>query len=259
MRYRTVIGSLVAVGTLAACGPSAPTFGSLSSSVRAVPTATSSAPVAAPTPPTSPHAGPIFLGATMLGQRDVASNSEDAPAAYHYRLQYSLDQINTAETADPPDRPGFFRTRVTASATVGVTNITPHHQAPLNDLSGVMLGGAYKLDRGICHRRHIRMAERGDYCFVSFWMSPDSPGELAADETRQLGDSSPTSWDITPLAKNEKDALVKDLLSPDLYFVASLSHGYYFVPKNRCTISFDLTSGHAIIDTQPHVNVCAES
>jgi hypothetical protein len=195
----------------------------------------------------------------MLGQRDVASNSDDAPAAYHYRLQYSLDQIKTAETADRPDRPGFFRTRVTASATVGVTNITPHHQAPLNDLSGVMLGGAYKLDRGICHQRHIRIAERGDYCFVSFWMSPDSPGELAADETRQLGDSSPTSWDITPLAKNEKDALVKDLLSPDLYFVASLSHGYYFVPKNRCTISFDLTSGHAIIDTQPHVNVCAES
>lgn len=73
---RPVIGSLVAVGTLAACGPSAPTVGSLSSSVRAIPTATSSAPVAAPTPPTSPHAGPIFLGATMVGQRDVASGSE---------------------------------------------------------------------------------------------------------------------------------------------------------------------------------------
>lgn len=122
-----------------------------------------------------------------------------------------------------------------------------------------MLGGAYKFDRGICHQRHIRIAERGDYCFASFWMSPDSPGELAADETRRLGDGSPTSWDITPVAKNERDALVKDLLSPDLYFVASLSQGYYFVPKNRCTISFDLTSGHAIIDTQPHVNVCAES
>jgi len=93
---------------------------------------------------------------------------------------------------------------------------------------------------------------------VSFWTSPDSPGELAVDETRQLGNSSPTSWDITPLAKTESDSLVKDLLSPDLYFVASLGHGYYFVPKNHCTISFDLTSGHAIIDTQPHINVCAE-
>jgi hypothetical protein len=66
----------------------------------------------------------------MLGQRDVASNSEDAPAAYHYRLQYSLDQIKTAETADRPDRPGFFRTRVTASATVGVTNITHTTKLP---------------------------------------------------------------------------------------------------------------------------------
>jgi hypothetical protein len=119
----------------------------------------------------------------MLGQRDVDSSSEDAPAAYHYRLQYSLDQFNTSETAGPPDRLGFFRTRVTTSATVGVTNMTSHHQAPLNDLGGVMLGGAYKFDRGIWHERHIRIAERGDYCFVSFWMSSDSPGELRVDET----------------------------------------------------------------------------
>ena len=260
MRYRALFGSLVAVGmTLAACGPSTPpTDGSLSSSGGAVPTATSSAPVAAPAPPASRGEGPVFSGVAMLGQRAVDSNSEDDPAAYHYRLRYSLDQITTAETADPQDRRGLFGTHVVASASVFVTNATPHHIAPLNDLSGVMLGGAYKLDRGVCHQRHTLVADRGDYCFVSFWTSPDSPGELAVDETRQLGNSSPTSWDITPLAKTESDSLVKDLLSPDLYFVASLGHGYYFVPKNHCTISFDLTSGHAIIDTQPHINVCAE-
>ena len=35
-----------------------------------------------------------------------------------------------------------------------------------------------------------------------FWTSPDNPGELAVGQTRQLGDSSPTSWDIIPLAKS---------------------------------------------------------
>lgn len=245
---------LVAVGTaLVACGPSTPsTVGS--PSVGVAPTS-SSAP--APAPPASRREGPVFSGTTMLGQRAADSNSDDDPAAFRYRLQYSLNQINTAETADPQGRPGFVRTQVAASATVFVTNMTPR-QAPLGDLSGVMLGGAYKFDRGICHQRHTRVAIRGNYCFVSLWTSPDNPGELAVDETRQLGDSSPTSWDIMPLAKNDNDALLKDLLSPDLYFVASLSHGYYFAPKNHCTISFDLTTGHAILDTLPHVNVCAE-
>ncbi|HEY6422061.1 MAG TPA: hypothetical protein VIY28_02180 [Pseudonocardiaceae bacterium] len=196
---------------------------------------------------------------TMLGQRDTDSNSEDDPAAYSYQLQYSLDSINTAETVDPSDSPGLVRAQITTSVTVHVTNMTPGHKAPLNDLSGVMLGGVYKLNRGICQQRHIPVARRGDYCFVSLWVSPDDPAELAAGETRELGNSSPTSWETRPLAKNEKDALVKDLLSPDIYFVASLSSGYYFVPKNRCTISFDLTTGHAIIDTQPHINICAEA
>ena len=260
MRYPTVISGLLAVGTLAACGlAAAPAVGSHPASVGIVPTTASSAPAAAPVPRASARGGPVFSGATMLGQRDVNSNSEDDPAAYRYRLQYSLNQLNAVETADPQGRPGFVRTQVTAAATVGVTNVAPNDGAPLNDLSGVMLGGAYKFERGICHQRHIPIADRGNYCFVSFWTSPDSPAELAAGETRQLGDSSPASWDIPPLAKNENGALVKDLLAPDLYFVASLSHGYYFVPKNRCTISFDLTSGHAILDTQPHVNVCAES
>lgn len=257
MRHRTVIG-LVAIGTtLAACGPSTPsTIGSLSSSVGAAPTATSSAP--APAPRASRREGPVFSGTTMLAQRAADSNSEDDPAAFRYRLQYSLNQIKTAETADPQGRPGFVRTQVAASATVFVTNMTPQHKAPLGDLSGVMLGGAYKFDRGICHQRHTRVANRGNYCFVSLWTSPDNPGELAVAETRELGDSSLTSWDIMPLARNDNDALLKDLFSPDLYFVASLSHGYYFVPKNHCTISFDLTTGHAILDTLPHVNVCAE-
>ena len=256
MRYPTVMSGLLAVGTLAACGlPAPPTAGSPPASVG--PTTASSAPAAAP--PAGPREGPIFSGATTLGQRDVNSNSEDDPAAYRHRLQYSLNQLNAVQAADPQGRPGFAGTQVTASATVSVTNVTPNHDAPLNDLSGVMLGGAYKFERGICHQRHIPIADRGNFCFVSFWTSPDSPGELTTGETRQLGDSSPVSWDIKPLAKNDNDTLVKELLTPDLYFVASLSHGYYFVPKNRCTISFDLTTGHAIIDTQPHVNVCAES
>lgn len=153
----------------------------------------------------------------MLDQGDVNSNSEDDPAAYHYRFWYSLNQLNAVEAADPHDHPGFVRTRVTASATVGVTNMTPNHDAPLNDLSGVMIGVGYKFDRGICHQQHVLIAHHGNYCFVSFWMSPDSPGELAAGEARQLGDSSPASCDITPLAKNENDTLVRDLLAPDLY------------------------------------------
>jgi hypothetical protein len=194
----------------------------------------------------------------MLGQRSIDSNSEDDPAAYHYRLQYSLDQLNTEEVVDPHDQPGLVRTHVTTSATVLITNMTPDRTVPLIDLRGAMLGGGYNFDRGICHQRHIPLAVRGDYCFVSFWTSPDSPDDLAVGETRQLGDSSPKRWEIPPLAKNGGDVLVKDLLSPDLYFVASLGHGYYLVPKNRCTISFDLSSGHAIIDTQPRINVCAE-
>lgn len=87
-------------------------------------------------------------------------------------------------------------------------------------------------------------------------MSPDNPGELAADETRQLGDSSPIRRKIGPLVKDAKDVFVRDLRTPDFYFVASLSNGYNFVPENRCTLLFDLANGDAIIDTQPHVNVC---
>lgn len=252
MRCQTVMGALLAAATLAACGVATPpTAGSRSPSETMVTTTTPKPPPAA--------AGLVFAGTTMLGQRDATSGSEDDPAAYHYRLRYSLDQFTTVQTVDPNGHPGLFGTRVTASATVRVTNVTPHREVPLNDLSGVMLGGAYQIDRGICHQRHIPIADRANYCFVSFWTSPDSPGELAVDQTRQLGNSSPTSWDIPPLVKTENDMLVKDLLSPDVYFVASLSHGYYFVPKNRCTISFDLTAGHAIIDTQPHVNVCLDA
>ncbi|HET9257100.1 MAG TPA: hypothetical protein VFO16_18145 [Pseudonocardiaceae bacterium] len=201
----------------------------------------------------------MFSGAKTLGQRDVESTSEDDPAAYDYRLRYSLDSMNTAEVLDPGDHQGLVRTRITTSATVAVTNITPNREAPLIDLSGVILAGAYRLTRDTCQRRRVLISgRRGDYCFVSLWDSPDNPGELAAGETRRLGDSSPTSWEIGPLAKKERDRLVEDLFSPDLYVVASLGSGYYFVPKNHCTFSFDLTSGHAIIDTQPHVNVCAE-
>ena len=251
MRCQTVMGALLAAATLAACDVATPpTAGSRSPSETMVATTTPKPPAAA--------AGLVFAGTTMLGQRD-ASGSEDDPAAYHYRLRYSLDQFTTVQTVDPNGHPGLFGTRVTASATVRVTNVTPHREVPLNDLSGVMLGGAYQIDRGICHQRHIPIADRANYCFVSFWTSPDSPGDLAVDQTRQLGNSSPTSWDIPPLVKTENDMLVKDLLSPDVYFVASLSHGYYFVPKNRCTISFDLSAGHAIIDTQPHVNVCLDA
>jgi hypothetical protein len=70
-----------------------------------------------------------------------------------------------------------------------------------------MLGGAYRLDRRICHQRHIRIAERGDYCFVSFWVSPDNPGELAAGERRGLGDSSPRSWRY-PASRPEREGRV---------------------------------------------------
>lgn len=260
MGYRTVIGCLVAVGTLVACGSSAPaTVGSTSPSLGAAPSTIQSAPASAAAPSTGSLATPVFSGMKMVGQRRVDSNSEDDPAAYNYRLQYSLDSINTAGMVIPGDVSGLVRTRVTASATVLVTNVTPNHMAPLNDLRGIMLAGAYKLNRGICQQRHILIAKRGDYCFASLWQSPNNPGELTADETRQLGNSSPTGWEIGPLVRSEDGALVKDLLSPDIYVVASLSNGYYFVPKNRCTFSFDLTNGHAIIDTQPHKNVCAES
>jgi hypothetical protein len=62
-----------------------------------------------------------------------------------------------------------------------------------------------------------------------------------------------------PSVEERRDVLVKDLLSPDLYFIASAGPGYYFVPKSQCTISFDLSSGHAILGTQPRINICAES
>lgn len=262
MRHLGVIVSLLAVGTLAGCTLAPSTAGSPPASARAVPTTAPrtppSAPGPVPGPPGSRPEAAAFSGATTLGQRD-ANGSEDDPASFHYRVRYSLDQLVTAETGDPSGRPGLVGTRVTAAAAVFVTNMTPHHTAPLNDLSGVMIGGAYKLDRGICHQRHTPLAQRGDYCFVSLWTSPDSPGELAMDQTRQLGGSSPTSWDITPLPKKENDALARDLLTPDVYFIASLGHGYNFVPKIDCTISFDLTSGHAVIDTKPHVNVCLDA
>lgn len=262
MKHLAVIVSLLAVGTLTACTVAPSTAGAPPAAARTVsptaPPTSPSAPDPVPGPPGSRPEAAVFSGATTLGQRD-ANGSDDDPASFHYRLRYSLDQLVTAEAADPSGRPGFVGTRVTAAATVLVTNVTPNHPAPLNDLSGVMIGGAYKLDRGICQQRHTPRAQRGDYCFVSFWTSPDSPGELAVDQTRQLGSSSPTSWEVMPLAKKENDALVRDLLSPDVYFIASLSHGYYFVPKIDCTISFDLTRGHAVIDTKPHVNVCLDA
>jgi len=258
MNYRAMMASLVAASAAVACGLSTSSpVGPLPSSSSIVPSATSGAPVV-PAPPASPRAGPVFSGVIMLGQRSIDSNSEDDPAAYHYRLQYSLDQIDSQETVDLGDRPGLFRTRVTTSATVLITNMTPGRRVPLIDLRGVILGGGYKFDRGICHQRNIPIAVRGDYCFVGFWSSPDGPDDLAVGETRQLGNSSPMRWEIPSLVKEKKDALMKDLLSPDLYFVASMGYGYHLVPKNRCTISFDLSSGHAIIDTRPRINVCAE-
>ncbi len=260
MGYRTVIGRLVAVGTfsaLAACGPSvSPGGDSISRSLGAVPSTTLSVP-ASTTAPSGTSARPsVFSGMKILGQRSVDSKSEDDPAAYHYRLRYSLDSIDTRETVDPGDDPGLVRAQIITSATVLVTNMTPRHEAPLGDLRGIMLGGVYKLNRGICQQRQILVSGRGNYCFASLWVSPDNPGELAAGETRRLGDSSPIRREIGPLAKKTKDAFVRDLLSPDFYFVASLSNGYNFVPQNRCTLLFDLTNGDAIIDTQPHVNVC---
>lgn len=188
----------------------------------------------------------------ILGQRSAGTD----PAAYRYRLQYSLDSLDTAETVNSGDNPGLARVQITTAATVLVTNMTPHREAPLGDLRGIMLGGVYKLNRGICQQRQILVSGRGNYCFVSLWMSPDNPGELVASETRQLGDSSPTTQEIGPLVQDAKDAFVRDLRTPDFYFVASLSNGYNFVPENRCTLLFDLANGDAIIDTQPHVNVC---
>jgi hypothetical protein len=76
----------------------------------------------------------------ILGQRSVDSKSEDDPAAYHYRLRYSLDSIDTRETVDPGDDPGLVRAQIITSATVLVTNMTPHREAPLGDLRGIMLG-----------------------------------------------------------------------------------------------------------------------
>ena len=262
MRCCIAVGVVVVTGASAACGLSAPPTGdSLSSST--VSSTTSRAPAVGPTvSPMSPRAGSVFSGVKMLGQRDINSNSDDDPAAYQYRLRYSLDRIETAEVVNARDQSGFVRTQVTTAATVFITNTTPHRNAPLIDLRGVIIGAGYKIDRRICHQRNIPLAQRNDYCFASFWVSPGDQGsfdELAADETRQLGNSSPATWKIPPLARTAKDALVKDLLSPDLYFIASAGPGYYFVPKNQCTISFDLSSGHAILDTQPRINVCAES
>jgi hypothetical protein len=62
--------------------------------------------------------------------------------------------------------------------------------------------------------------------------------------------------DIGALVKDAKGMFVRDLRTPDFYFFASLSNGSNFVPKNRCTIFFELTNGDAIIDMQPHVNIC---
>src|SRR5581483_6492222 len=109
MRCRRAIGVGVVAGTLAACGLSTPsTVGSFSSST------TSRTPALGSTVlPASPRAGSVFSGVKMLGQRDVNSNSDDDPAAYQYRLQYSLDQVEAVEAVDPHDQPGFVRTRVT--------------------------------------------------------------------------------------------------------------------------------------------------
>ena len=264
MRCRTGLGVVVVAGALGACGLSAPpTVGSVSSASSTVSSMTSRAPAVAPAvPPMSSRAGGVFSGVKMLGQRDINSNSDDDPAAYQYRLRYSLDRVEMAGMVNLRDQPGFVRTQVTTAATVFITNTTPHRNVPLIDLRGVIIGARYKIDRGICHQRSIPLAERNDYCFASLWFSPgnqESSDELAVGETRQLGDSSPAIWEIPPLMRNAKDGLVKDLLSPDLYFIASAGPGYYFLPKNQCTISFDLSSGHAILDTQPHINVCAES
>lgn len=259
MGYRTVIGFLVVVATfpaLAACGPATPPGGgSPSPGVGAVPSTTHSAPVPAAPPGTSTKAS-VFSGMTMLGQRSVDSTSPDDPAVYHYRLQYSLDSLDTAQTVNPDDDPGLVRAQITTSATVLVTNTNPRQEAPLGDLRGIMLGGVYKLNRGICQQRQILVSGRGNYCFVSLWRSPDNPAELAAGQTRQLGDSAPTKREIGPLTQDTKNAFVRDLLSPDFYFVASLDNGQNFVPQNHCILLFDLTNGDVIIDTQPHVNVC---
>jgi len=184
--------------------------------------------------PMSPGAGSVFSGVKMFGQRDITSNSDDDPAAYQYRLRYFLDRIETAEMVNSRDQPGFVHTQVATAATVFVTNTTFHRNAPLIDLRGVIIGAGYKFDRGICHQRSIPLAQRNDYCFVSFWVSLGNQGsldELAVGEMRQLGDSPPAIWEIPPLVRNAKDALVKDLLSPDLYFIASAGPGCYFVPK----------------------------
>jgi len=264
MGCRTAVGVVIVAGALAACGLSAPPrVGSVSLPSSTVSTTTSRGPDVGPTvSPMSPRAGSVFSGVKLLGQREITSNSDNDPAAYQYRLRYSLDRIETAEMVNSRDQLGFVRTQVATAATVFITNTTSHRNAPLIDLRGVIIGAGYKFDRGICHRRNIPLAQRNDYCFVSFWISPgnqDSSDELAVGETRQLGDSSPAIWEIPPLMRNARDALVKDLLSPDLYFIASAGPGYYFVPKNQCTISFDLSGGHAILDTQPRINVCAES
>jgi len=264
MRCRTAVGVVGVAGVLAACGLSAPPpGGSVSLPSSTVSTTTSRVPdVGSTVSPMSPGAGSVFSGVKMIGQREITSNSDDDPAAYQYRLRYSLDRIETAEVANLHDQSGFVHTQVTTAATVFITNTTLHRNAPLIDLRGVIIGAGYKFDRGICHQRSIPLAQRNGYCFVSFWVSPGKQGstdELAVDETRQLCNSSPGTWEIPPLARNAKDALAKDLSSPDLYFIASAGPGYYFVPKNQCTISFDLSGGHAILDTQPRINVCAES
>jgi hypothetical protein len=123
------MGYLVVLGTLVACGPSTPpTAGSTPASVGTIPRTPLGSPGPAP-PPISPRAGPVFSGVTTLGQRDVNSASKDDPEAYHYRLRYSLDQVDTAVTVEPHDHPDFFRTQITTAATVFVTNVTPHHRA----------------------------------------------------------------------------------------------------------------------------------
>src|SRR5262249_26457210 len=161
--YRKVMSGVVVAAALAACAQPAPAgVSSASSSSPAVPSATQRVPFSPPAPP-GHLPGAVFSGVKTLGQRDAESTSEYDPAAYNYRLRYALDSMNTAEVLGPGDHQGLVRTRITTSATVTVTNITPNRKAPLIDLSGVILAGAYRLTRDICQqRRALISGRRGD-------------------------------------------------------------------------------------------------
>jgi hypothetical protein len=237
---------------LAGCGLSAP-LGRLSGAGAGK---AGGASVSAPPPFARPARPLVFEGTLILGQRSLDSESADDLAAYHYRLRYSLDSLETTQAVDPDDDLDHVRVKIVTSATVFVTNMSGQHSAPFGDLRGVMLGGVYTLDREICQQRQVLIAGRGNYCFVGLWASPEYPGLLAAGETRKLGDGTPVQMDIGPLTKKVADGFMKDLLSPNFYFVAILSNGSHLVPQNHCILIFNLTNGNAIIDTQPHVNVC---